>query len=210
MNEIWLLKTHDDFLGEEKSFYNLYGDYTYLLEGYYETLQSQLSGVNIHPTTEESLDAYIIAIALEKARISNIPIPEYKIVTDKTKVDSFPVLGYAMNPFSNNSYIIDNQKFYEHKIKSLTLSGKYLAVVQKLPMEDYRLDTIRCILGKSMVKEYQDFAMMVFKVFKLPLMKIKVIVTLDNYLLSAIEPLDYDTLSINEKKNLETMGEWQK
>jgi RimK-like ATPgrasp N-terminal domain len=115
-----------------------------------------------------------------------------------------------MNPFSNNSYIIDNQKFYEHKIKSLTLSGKYLAVVQKIPPEDYRLDTIRCILGSTSVEEYKEFAMSIFKVFKVPLMKIKVIVTLDTYLLSAIEPLDYDTLTINEKKNLEGMGEWQK
>ncbi len=210
MNEIWLFKTHEDLLSEKDSYYNLYGDYTYLLEGYYQTLQSQLSGINVHPTTKESLDAYIIAIAMEKAKINNIPIPEYQILTDKAKIDYFPVLGYAMNPISSNSYIIDNMKFYEHKIKSLTLSGKYLALIQKIPPEDYRLDTIRCILGKTMVKEYQDFAMSVFRTFKVPLMKIKVIVTLETYLLSAIEPLDYDTLSINEKKMLEGMGEWQK
>ena len=210
MNEIWLFKTNEDILGEGESYYNLYGDYTYLLEGYYQTLQSQLSGINVHPTTQESLDAYIIAIAMEKARIGNIAIPEYQILTDKSKIDDFPVLGYAMNPISSNSYIIDNLKFYEHKIKSLTLSGKYLALIQRIPPEDYRLDTIRCVLGKTMVKEYQDFCMAVFKTFKVPLMKIKVIVTLDKYLLSAIEPLDYDTLSINEKKMLEGMGEWQK
>lgn len=210
MNEIWLFKPHEDVLGEKNAFFNLYGDYTYLLEGYYQTLQSQLSGVNIHPTTEESLDAYIIAIAMEKAKINKINVPDYRVVTDKSKIEVFPVLGYAMNPFSSNSYIIDNPKFYEHKIKSLTLSGKYLALIQQLPSEDYRLDTIRCILGTTTVDEYKDFCKAVFKVFKVPLMKIKVIVTLDNYLLSAIEPLDYDTLTINEKKILEGMGEWQK
>lgn len=210
MNEVWLFKTNEDLLGEGESFYNLYGDYTYLLEGYYETLQSQLSDVNIHPTAEECLDAYIIALAMEKAQLNKLQVPEYKVVTDKTKVDTFPVLGYAMNPFSTNSYIIDNVKFYDHKIKSLTLSGKYFALLQKIPPEDYRLDTIRCILGKTSVKEYADFAMATFKVFKVPSMKIKVIVTLDNYLLSAIEPMDYDTLTINEKKMLEGMGQWQK
>jgi hypothetical protein len=179
-------------------------------EGYYETLQSQLSGVNIHPSTQESLDAYIVAIAMEKARAAGVLIPEYKIVTDKTKVENFPLIGYAMNPFSNNSYIIDNMQFYEHKIKSLTLSGKYLALVQKIPSDDYRLDTIRCILGTTTVAEYRDFAISIFKVFKLPLMRIKVIVTLDNYYLSAIEPLDYDDLTINEKKMVDGMGEWQK
>lgn len=210
MNEIWLFKTHEDLLGEGETYYNLYGDYTYMLEGYYETLMSQLTGINIHPTGEECLDAYIVALAMEKASLKGVPVPEYKIVTDKTKIDSFPVLGYAMNPFSNNSYIIDNISFYEHKIKSLTLSGKYFALLQKIPSEDYRLDTIRCVLGSTSVKEYQDFAMSIFKVFKIPIMKIKVIVTLDNYLLSSIEPLDYDILTINEKKMLEGMGEWQK
>jgi len=210
MNEIWLFKTREDLLGEGETYYNLYGDYTYMLEGYYETLMSQLTGINIHPTAEECLDAYIIALAMEKASLNGIPVPEYKIVTDKTKIDSFPVLGYAMNPFSNNSYIIDNGSFYEHKIKSLTLSGKYFALLQKIPSEDYRLDTIRCILGLTNVKEYQEFAMSIFKVFKIPLMKIKTIVTLDNYFLSAIEPLNYDLLTINEKKMLEGMGEWQK
>lgn len=210
MHEIWLLKAHENLLGEEDSFFNFYGDYTYMREGYYETLQSQLSGVNIHPSTQESLDAYIVAIAMEKAKTADIRIPEYLIVTEKTKVEHFPVIGYAMNPFSNNSYIIDNPKFYEHKIKSLTLSGKYLALVQKIPSDDYRLDTIRSVLGMTSVKEYKEFAMKIFQVFKLPLMRIKVIVTLDGYYLSAIEPLDYDDLTINEKKMVDGMGEWQK
>lgn len=210
MNEIWLFKSTEDLLGEKDCFYNFYGDYTYMHEGYYETLQSQLSGVNIHPSTQESLDAYIVAIAMEKAKAAGILIPEYMIVTDKTKVEKFPLIGYAMNPFSNNSYIIDNLQFYEHKIKSLTLSGKYLALVQKIPSDDYRLDTIRCILGTTSVNEYRDFAMTVFRVFKMPLMRVKVIVTQDNYYLSAIEPLDYDDLTINEKKMVDGMGEWQK
>lgn len=210
MHEIWLLKSRDNPLEEENSFFNFYGDYTYMREGYYETLQSQLSGVNIHPSTQESLDAYIVAIAIEKAKAAHILVPECRLVTDKTKVDHFPLIGYAMNPFSNNSYIIDNEKFYEHKINSLTLSGKYLALIQKIPSDDYRLDTIRCILGTTSVQEYKEFAMDVFKVFKLPLMRIKVIVTLEDYYLSAIEPLDYDDLTINEKKMVDGMGEWQK
>jgi hypothetical protein len=35
-------------------------------------------------------------------------------------------------------------------------------------------------------------------------------VTLDSYLFSAIEPLPYESLSINEKKLLEKMGKWQR
>lgn len=209
MNEIWLFKPEQNILNDD-SLFNLYGDYTYLQEGYYQTLQSQMDGVNVHPTAEESLDAYITSIAMEKASLNSIPIPEYQIVTDKSKMDYFPLLGYAMNPFSRNSYIIDNQKLYDHKIKSLTLSGKYLALLQQIPQGEYRLDTIRCIMGETQVKEYQNFTRQVFNVFKIPLMKIKVIVTLDSFLLSNIEPLDYDTLTINEKKMLDGMGEWQK
>ncbi len=210
MHEIWLLKPRVNPLEEDNPVFNFYGDYTYMREGYYETLQSQLSGVNIHPTSQESLDAYIVAIAMEKAQRAGIPVPEFRIATERTKIDSFPVIGYAMNPFSNNSYIINDAKFYEHKIKSLTLSGKYLALVQKIPDGNYRLDTLRCIMGRVSLPEYADFAMKVFRTFRLPLMRIKTLVTLDRHYLSAIEPLDYDALTINEKKMVDGMGEWQK
>ena len=210
MNEFWLFKTKERLLDETDVLYNLYGDYTYLLEGYYETLQSQLEGINIHPTTQESLDAYISVILMEKAKNSNIPVPVFKIMTEKTKKGPYPVLCYSMNPAARNSFLIENDHEFEIKIKTLTLNGRYFALLQEIPAGEYRVDTVRCILGRCLVKEYSDFCRLVFTVFKIPLSKIKVIVTLDQYLLSSVEPLDFDTLTINEKKMLEEMGEWQK
>ncbi|MEJ5284742.1 MAG: RimK-like ATPgrasp N-terminal domain-containing protein [Brevinematia bacterium] len=210
MNELWLFKSSQTILGKKSIYFNLFGDYSYLQEGYYKSVDFYIKGLVVHPTPEEALDAYIIAITLEKAKKANINVPDYFIATAKTPNNYYPLLGYSMNPFSNNSFMIEDEKSYIKHLKSLTLTDKYFAVFQKLPKEEYRLDTIRCILGKTTIPEYNSFAENIFKVFKIPLMKIKVIVTSDTYLLSSIEPLPYNALSINEKKLLEKMGKWER
>ncbi len=210
MNELWLFKVTQPVLGKKSVYFNLFGDYSYLQEGYYKSVDSYLSDLNVHPTPEEALDAYIVAIAVEKAKKSGINTPEGFIVTSKTQTAYFPLLGYSMNPFSNLSFIMEDEKSFQRHIKSLTLSDKYFAFIQKLPKGEYRLDTIRCIFGKTMIPEYSVFAESVFNVFKLPLMKVKIIVTPEKYMFSAIEPLPYNSLSINEKKIIEKMGKWQR
>ncbi|MGC8765673.1 MAG: RimK-like ATPgrasp N-terminal domain-containing protein [Brevinematia bacterium] len=210
MNELWLFKVNQPILGKKTSYFNLFGDYSYLQEGYYKSVDFYVKGLKVHPTPKEALDAYIVAIAVEKARKFGINTPESFIITQKTRINYFPVIGYSMNPFSNISFIIEDEKSFSNHIKSLTLSDKYFALIQKLPKGEYRLDTIRCVLGRTNVKEYSEFAESVFNVFKLPLMKIKIIVTPDEYLFSAIEPLPYNSLSINEKKLIEKMGKWQR
>ncbi len=210
MNELWLFKSNQTILSKKSVYFNLYGDYTYLLEGYYKSVEFYIKDILVHPTPEEALDAYITAIALEKAKKNDIEVPEYFIATSKTLSNYFPLIGYSMNPFSNNSFIVEDEKSYIKHLKSLTLSDKYFALFQKLPKEDYRIDTIRCVLGKTAVPEYNSFAELIFKVFKIPLMKIKVIVKSQAYLFSSIEPLPYESLTINEKKIIEKMGKWQK
>jgi len=210
MNEIWLFKSNAGILNKKSTFFNLYGNYDYLSEGYYKSVEFYIDGLNVHPTPEECLDAYIVGIAVEKAKKEGIDVPPCVISTSHTKIDHFPLLGYSMNPFSKISTIIESENELSYKMKTLTLSDKYFALLQKLPKADYRIDTVRIILGRTQIPEYKEIAQKIFKVFKIPLMKVKIIVTLDSYLFSAIEPLPYESLSINEKKLLEKMGKWQR
>ena len=184
---------------------NMFGDYTYLTEGYYYSLDCELSELRVRPTIEEALDAYVVPLAMKKASLHNIQIPEYEIVTDKLNP---PVLAYPINPFSSKYEVIAEKDDGNKKLKTLTMSGKYAMICQKLP-EDYRIDVIRCFLGFSLQEEFKDFALSIFRVFRLPLMRIRTIVTSDQYLFSAIEPLLYDELTLKEKKRIEEMGTWQ-
>lgn len=202
MNKAVLYRLNSD----DTTFYNMFGDYTYLTEGYYTSLDYELSKIKIRPTTEEALDAYVVPLAMQKAKDANMKIPEYEIVTEKIQP---PVLAYPINPFTSKYEVIVNKEEINTKFKTLTMNGKYATICQKLPA-DYRIDTVRSVLGKTLVQEYEEFAMTAFKVFGLPLMKLRVIVTVNEYLFSAVEPLLFDELTLKEKKIIEEIGTWQR
>jgi len=192
--------------GKETFYYNMFGDYTYLTEGYYNSLDKELEGLKIRPTTEEALDAYVVPLAMEKARLNGIAVPEYEIVTDKITPH---VLAYPINPYTSKFEVVTEDDNLKAKFNTVTMSGKYPTLCQRLP-EDYRIDIVRCFLGKTLVKEYEEFAAHIFEIFHIPLMKIRVIVTSARYLFSAIEPLLFDDLTLKEKKIIEEMGSWQR
>ena len=190
----------------EPCHFNMTGDYSYLTDGYYSSLEAELQGIAVFPTTADALDAYVVPIAMEKARQHQLAVPDFDIVVDKLAP---PVLAYPINPFSTKYEIVLEGDVVAAKLRALTMTGKYPAIAQKLP-RDYRIDAVRCILGRTLVKEYAGFARRAFEVFKLPLMKVRVIVTTSDYLFSAIEPLSFDDLTLNEKKLLGGLGTWQR
>jgi len=202
MSNAMLFKPKDN----DVLYFNMFGDYTYLTEGYYKSLDSELKGINIQPTTKEALDAYVVPLAMEKARIHGISVPENEIITEKM-IPS--VLAYPINPYTSKFEVVTESDNLKSKLNTVTMSGKYPTLCQKLP-EDYRIDIIRCFLGKTLVKEYEELAANIFRVFHIPLMKIRVIVTSFHYLFSAIEPLIFDELTLKEKKIIEELGTWQR
>lgn len=202
MNNGYLYKLKDD----DGYFINLFGDYTYLTEGYYISLDSELNQEKIIPTTEEALDAYIVPLAMKKANLNNIPTPEFEIITGKIIP---PVIAYPINPYTSKFEIVNLNDDLKKKLNTVTMSGKYATLCQKLP-HDYRIDIVRGILGKTLIKEYEEYVSLIYKTFRIPLMKIRVIVTPSSYLLSAIEPLQFDELTLKEKKIIEELGIWQR
>jgi len=64
-------------------------------------------------------------------------------------------------------------------------------------------------MGTSLVPEYEALARRLFEVFRLPLMRVRIIVTPKAYLLSAIEPLRFDELMAEERACLEGLGTWR-
>ena len=194
-----------DSLGERRATHlNLAGDYSYMTEGYYQSLEAELAGLAVLPTTADTLDAYVVPIALEKARQHDLPVPDYRITLDKLEP---PVLAYPINPFSTKGELVLPGSDLKKRLKSMTRAGTYAVLCQTLS-EDYRLDTLRCVVGRTLAADYEEFARRVFEVFGLPLMRVRVIVTPGQYLFSAIEPLGLDELTPEERELLEGLGTW--
>jgi hypothetical protein len=200
-----LFKLNSDIL-EGIRYVNLSGDYSYLSSGYYDSLDAELAKLEVIPKTQDILDAYVVPIAMEKARLNELATPHYDIVTDKLPPP--PMMAYPINPFFSTGELITEKENLEQRRKALSMTGKYAVICQKLE-GDYRIDVIRCIMGKCLNPLYSVFAQDVFEIYRIPLMRIRVIVVAKEYQLSAIEPLKYDELTLNEKKLLSEMGSWQ-
>ena len=185
---------------------NLTGDYSYLTTGYYASLDAELAGLKVLPTTADALDAYVVPIAMEKAHLAGLPVPTHEIVTDR--FPPAPMLAYPVNPFSWKGELLLDDAAVESRRKGLTYTGKYAVLVQHLP-HDHRIDIVRIVMGTSLVPEYEALARRLFEVFRLPLMRVRIIVTPKAYLLSAIEPLRFDELMAEERACLEGLGTWR-
>jgi len=185
---------------------NMAGDYGYLSSGYYRSLDAELEGLEVMPTTLDALDAYVVPIAMEKARLAGLPVPAFHLAT--TRFPPTPFMAYPVNPFSSKGELVADAEQLAARRNGLTYTGKYAVLCQELP-EDYRIDVVRCVLGRSLVPEYAAFTEAVFAVFRLPLARVRVIVTAKAFLLSAFLPLPLDQLTPEELALVEESGTWQ-
>jgi hypothetical protein len=184
---------------------NLHGDYAYLGEGYYRSLDAELRGEQVIPSTRDALDAYVVPIALRRAALAGLDVPVAEIVTERFPPP--PLLAYPINPFSVRGALLESVEAVATRRKGLTYTGKYAVLCQRLP-PDHRIDTVRCVLGRSAVAEYAPLAAALFACFRVPLMKARVIVTHATYALSAIDPLPWRELTREERDTLEGLGTW--
>lgn len=184
---------------------NLSGDYTYLTDGYYASLDAERSGFTVLPSTSEALDAYVVPIAMEKARLAGLPVPAYEIVVDRFPPP--PLMAYPINPFTLAGELLMDDAAVASRRKGLTYTGKYAVLVQTLQGE-HRIDQVRVVLGRTLLPEYQEFAAALFELFRVPLMRVRVIVTPKEHQLSAIEPLPFAQLTESERALLGGLGSW--
>jgi hypothetical protein len=189
-------------------FVNLEGDYTYLTDGYYRSMEAEHEGLLAIPSPAEAIDAYVVPLALSKATGANIAVPTWEIAQDTTFGFKPPLIVYPVNPYQSIGQVIANEVGLNEVVKSLTMSGKYAMVVQHM-LPDSRVDTLRLVMGKCLKPEYAELALEIWRAFHIPLARVKIIVTEKQYLFSAIEPLPKNELTQNEKAILKEAGLWR-
>ncbi len=193
-------------LNEDDTFVNLAGRYEYLELPYYVSQDYEHSRLPIRPTCKEMLDAYIVPLFLERAKLAGLDVPEYYVTNGYFEA---PAIVDSINPFMSRSRTVLKMSQQKSVSKSITRNFTYAACVQEIPPEA-QIEHFRAVLGWSVAARYRDSAEKIWRLFQIPLARVRVLRTYDDrILLSKISPLLYRDLKQRELEYLEKKIRWE-
>jgi hypothetical protein len=176
--------------------------YFYKTEAYYTILRHEMEGMPVEPSSTAVLDAYVVPICLERARLAGIPVSEWGI--SHTFVPT-PAVIYGLNYFATSAeyFVAVDPESSKSVIKHITNHGKYPFCFQKLT-EGAELATCTAIFGRTVnaAGEMARVAEQVYHLFRIPLVNIVFIRCGSVFLLSALTPTRYSKLSDGERSLL--------
>ena len=175
----------------------------YKSEAYYTAVRSEISGINTVPSSGQVIEAYVVPICLEKARLSGIEVSEWEI---SYQYASTPCVIYGLNYFSTPSefFVVKDEETAKDVIKHVTNKGKYPFCYQKMT-QGANMVIVTSVFGNVVENSDQEVAKIiadVYQLFKIPLFS-AVLFELDGkYSLSSMGPVRYSKLSVREKNLL--------
>jgi nitrogen regulatory protein PII-like uncharacterized protein len=155
---------------------NINNDYRYLKTGYYVSLHAEVLGSNVIPSTENIIDAYRTPVLLLRASKAGIPTMPFLMADSVKQIMSefnFPVVVFAVNPFSFEGFkIAKNRNALYKAVKSLSMNYKFAVCAQPLVGE---MVSFKSIFGKCEVNEpSRKIAEEVYSLFRIPICKLHV------------------------------------
>jgi hypothetical protein len=181
------------------TFHVISENYAYKTETYYSILQHELKGEPVQPTSRAILDANVVPLSLERAKLAGIPVCAWGI---SQAYIPLPAILYGLNYFASPSdyFVARDTDQAKEIIKHLTNKGKYPFCYQKL--EDHAtIHSCVGIFGKttSPGPEIPSLVQKVYEQFLIPLVTMIFVKTGDLYLLSSLSPTKYSHLSAEER-----------
>ncbi|MEM2101894.1 MAG: RimK-like ATPgrasp N-terminal domain-containing protein [Candidatus Bathyarchaeia archaeon] len=155
---------------------NINNDYRYMKMGYYVSLHAEVLGNPVVPRSENAIDAYRHPILLIKAAKHGIPTLPY-MVTDSAqqliKKFGFPMVIFAVNPFSNGGYrIANNETALYRALKSFGLNHKFTVCAQTFRG---KMVSVKAVFGKSGCHGLpEEISKRFYEVFKLPICRLHI------------------------------------
>jgi hypothetical protein len=181
------------------TFHVISENYAYKTETYYSILQHELKGEAVQPTSRAILDAYVVPLCLERAKLAGIPMCTWGISQGYIPL---PAILYGVNYFATPSdyFVVRDTDQAKEVIKHLTNKGKYPFCYQKLT-DDATIHSCVGIFGKttSACPEIPPLVQKVYEQFLLPLVTMNFVKTAGSYLLSSLSPTKYSHLSADER-----------
>lgn len=172
----------------------LSGDYQYMTEGYYACQEAQFAGADPMPACADTLDAYVVPIALEKAAKRGLAVPDWLLTNEYFPV---PAVCYGVNPFSRRYAVVRTEEERLAAVKRLTWNFKYTVCCQRIG-ETTEIVEFHMAGGRAENDEFAGWAEQVFRVFRVPIANVRLLRN-GSLQLSAIEPLPWRKLTARER-----------
>jgi hypothetical protein len=192
-------------LKEDDSQYIINESYFYKTDPYYTIVKNEYEGIKTVPSSSDVLDAYIVPICLEKAKLAKIPVCDWVI---SYQYISLPAVVYGLNYFSTPSdhFLVRDIADAKNVIKHVTNHGKYPFCYQKIANGSTVVKcvsifgkTINCCTGVSALAEK------IYQAFRIPLVEIVLVKDEGGYHLSSLAPVKYSQLSKEETEMLQNL-----
>ena len=188
-------------LDEDNSQYIVNESYFYKTEPYYTIVKNENEGIKTTPSSSDVLDAYIVPICLEKAKLAGIPVCDWVI---SNQYVSLPAIVYGLNYFSTPSdhFLISDLEAAKKVIKHVTNPFCY----QKISDTS---SVAKCvsIFGKTIncCEPAKSLSEKIYEVFRLPLVEIVLVKDESGCRLSSLAPVKYSQLSKDETEMLQDL-----
>jgi len=181
---------------------NINDDYRYMKTGYYVSLHAEILGNPVIPSSENIIDASRTPIMLLKASKAGIPTLPYLVTGSVKQIAStfaFPVVVFAVNPFSYDGFkIAKNRSGLYRAVKSLGMNYKFAVCVQPFMGE---MISFKSIFGKcDLDATFRKISEKVYKVFNIPICKLHVQRIEEDVYLCGLQPLKREELLQSDLK----------
>jgi hypothetical protein len=175
----------------------------YKSEAYYTAVSSEMNGINTVPSSGQVIEAYVVPICLEKAKLSGIEVSDWEI---SYQYASAPCVIYGLNYFSTPSefFVVKDDETAKDVIKHVTNKGKYPFCYQKLA-QGAEMVVVTSVFGHAVENHDPEVSRMisdVYRLFKIPLFSAVLIRHDGKYSLSSMGPVRYSKLTRREKQLL--------
>ena len=178
-------------------------NYFYKTESYYTILRHELKGEEVAPGSSAVLDAYVVPICLERARLAGIPTAEWGISHSYVPC---PSIVYGLNYFATSSefFVVKDPGCGRGIVKHVTNKGKYPFCYQNLE-EDSMVRTVASVFGRIEASDevIAGYAEKIYGAFRIPLLNLVFIEEKGSFSLSSLTPVKYTQLSAGEKSLLQ-------
>ncbi len=184
-------------------------DYSYKTEAYYTILEHEQAGENICPSSRDVLDAFVVPICLERAKLTGIPVMEWGISQAYVPL---PAILYGLNYFATASdfFVVQDNEQAKDVVKHITNKGKYPFCYQKLD-DGATIHTCTAVFGQTVgsCTAVREFAEKIYELFSIPLVSMVFVKSANGIVLSSLAPTRYTHLTQKERALLAAYREDQ-
>jgi hypothetical protein len=197
--ETGLLRDSLHILERDGTWHVISEDYSYKTEPYYTILDYELRGKNVRPASSAVLDAYVVPMCLERAKLAGIPVAEWGISQGYVPL---PAIIYGLNYFATSAdhFLVRDEAKAKEVIMHVTNKGKYPFCYQKISPAA-AIHSCVSIFGKTpgSCAAIAGLAEKIYQLFSIPLVTMVFVRTGNEYFLSSLSPTKYSRISIDER-----------